>query len=240
MKTILYILGEAHSGKSEAAKHLRKAGFTEIALADPMKRALMDWYGFTEEQLWGPSELRNAPDERLCRGEDSISGHELSELDPEDYLSPREGLQTLGEAMRRAYSKTWLRILFRDIAKLETEFGLGSVCWYDRTKGVQYGELNRLVFDALKLRVRPKQFLVPDVRHRNEHLALRKVGAKGFRLVSLTQGAGLTGKLAEHRSEVEQRTIPDSELDAVIVNDGTLEELYAKIDAFLEEHVSSS
>lgn len=240
MSRIVYILGEAHSGKSEAAKHLRKAGFIEISLSDPMKRALMDWYGFTEEQLWGPSELRNAPDERLCRGEDELNGHELSELHPDDYLSPREGLQVLGEAMRHAYSKTWVRILFRDIAKLEQEFGLGSVCWYDRTKGVQYGELNRLVYEALKLRVRPKRFLVPDVRHRNEHLGLRKVGAKGFRLVSPTQGTGLTGKRAEHRSEVEQRTIPDSELDAVIVNDGTLEALYAKIDAFLEEHATSS
>lgn len=31
---IIYILGEAHTGKSEAAKHLVKQGFTEIALAD--------------------------------------------------------------------------------------------------------------------------------------------------------------------------------------------------------------
>jgi hypothetical protein len=235
MKTILYILGEAHSGKSEAAKHLLKAGFTEIALADPMKRALMNWYGFTEDQLWGPSELRNAPDDRLPKDEEFKDSSY-----PENFLSPREALQTLGEAMRQAYSRTWVRILFRDIAKLEQEFGLGSVCWYDRTKGVQYGELNRLVFEALKLRVRPKRFLVPDVRYRNEHLGLRKVGAKGFRLVSPTQGEGLEGKLAEHRSETEQRTIPDSELDAVIVNDGTLEELYAKIDAFLEEHATSS
>jgi len=238
---IIYILGEAHAGKSEAAKHIVKTGFIEIALSDPMKRALMSWYGFTEEQLWGPSEARNAPDDRLCRHPDmegSEEGQSL-ELSPENFLSPREALQTLGEAMRQAYSRTWVRILFRDIAKLRQEFGLGSFCWYDRTRGVQYGELNRMVYEALKTRVKPKHFLVPDVRYRNEHESLRRVGARGFRIVSPTQGEGLTGKLAEHRSEVEQRSIPDSELDAVIVNDGTLEELYAKIDAFLEKDPTS-
>ena len=226
---IIYILGEAHSGKSTASKYLiERLSMVEISLADPMKRALMDWYGFTEEQLWGPSELRNQPDVRLCRGENSVNGHELSEIDPEDYLSPREGLQTLGEAMRQAYPKTWVRILFRDIKKLDQPLYEAGGWWpkYHRVLGV----------GGSTLRNSKPNFLVPDVRHRNEHLALKKAGAKGFRIVSPTQGSGLEGDLATHRSEVEQRTIPDAELDAVIQNDGTLEELYAKLEDFVSTH----
>lgn len=229
---IVYILGEAYAGKSESAKHIVKSGFIEISLADPIKRALMDWYGFTEDQLWGESKIRNTPDDRLCRLDPEPASVQLS---PESFLCPREGLQTLGEAMRSCYSMTWVRILFRDIAKLGEGFTEGSVHWYDRTKGVQSAELNPQLFNSLRGCKQEKNFLVPDVRYRNEHEALRKAGARGFRIVSPLQGEGLTGKLAEHRSEVEQRDIPDSELDAIIVNDGTLEELRAKIDYFLKK-----
>lgn len=233
---IIYILGEAHSGKSEAARHLcRKYNLIEISLSDPMKRALMDWYGFTEEQLWGPSELRNAPDPRLLR-----RVRKLLPNSPDEYeevlegLSPREALQTLGEGMRGCYSDTWIRKLFETFKELERG-------------GLDYLPHIGLFGDGHPaMGIKPEHplgpyadFLVPDVRYRNEHTALREAGARGFRIVSPTQGAGLTGKLAEHRSEVEQRTIPDSELDAVIENNGTLGGLYVKIDAFLEKHATS-
>ncbi|NJO18375.1 MAG: hypothetical protein HC877_22375 [Thioploca sp.] len=58
------ISGFANSGKDTVGKIFEEAGFISIAFADPIKRAAMEWYGFTEEQLWGPSYLRNVPDKR--------------------------------------------------------------------------------------------------------------------------------------------------------------------------------
>jgi hypothetical protein len=228
---IIYILGEAHSGKSEAAKHIRRKYRTiEISLSDPMKRFLMELYGFTEEQLWGESSNRNGPDPRFPR----LVGSFDEDTGKIECLSPREALQTLGEAMRGCFSDTWVRKLFETFKELER-----GATGYLPAIGL-FGE-HRPVAGMEPRPLGPfEDFLVPDVRYRNEHLALREAGALGFRLTSPSQGSGLTGNLSTHRSEVEQRTIPDSELHAVIVNDGTLEELYAKIDAFLEEHTTSS
>lgn len=70
---IVGIAGGAGSGKDTAADFLiGDVDYTpyyvvKIALADPIKRAAMAWYGFTHEQLWGPSELRNKPDPRWVR-----------------------------------------------------------------------------------------------------------------------------------------------------------------------------
>jgi hypothetical protein len=61
--------GSANSGKDTVADRLaEKHGFVKVALADPMKRFCMEVYDFSEEQLWGPSEKRNAPDERYPIG----------------------------------------------------------------------------------------------------------------------------------------------------------------------------
>lgn len=61
--------GSANSGKDTVADHLvDKYDFVKVALADPMKRFCMEVYDFSEEQLWGPSELRNAPDKRYPVG----------------------------------------------------------------------------------------------------------------------------------------------------------------------------
>lgn len=65
---IIGICGKAGSGKDTTAMILvRERGYVVVALADAMKRFLVEVYGFTEEQLWGPSEKRNAPDFRYPR-----------------------------------------------------------------------------------------------------------------------------------------------------------------------------
>lgn len=57
--------GWAGTGKDECAGRLvRQFGATQTGLADPGKRHCMDTYGFTYQQLWGPSKFRNAGDPR--------------------------------------------------------------------------------------------------------------------------------------------------------------------------------
>lgn len=66
---IIGLCGNAGVGKDAVADFLvRNHGFVKVALADPLKRICQDVYGFTDEQLWGPSARRNAPDARWAHG----------------------------------------------------------------------------------------------------------------------------------------------------------------------------
>ena len=68
---IVGVTGQAGSGKDTVADRLvEEHGYMKIALADPLKRFGHVVFGFTPEQLWGPSEMRNKMDKRYdhyCR-----------------------------------------------------------------------------------------------------------------------------------------------------------------------------
>lgn len=51
---IIGICGKKFNGKDTIADYLVKNyGYTKISLGDPIKRALQNIFGFTDEQLWG-------------------------------------------------------------------------------------------------------------------------------------------------------------------------------------------
>lgn len=62
----LGIHGASNSGKDTAADFILVTfGGEKVALADPMKHFCQGVFGFTEKQLWGPSQFRNEPDDRF-------------------------------------------------------------------------------------------------------------------------------------------------------------------------------
>jgi hypothetical protein len=62
---IVGISGQASSGKDTVAQRLvENHGYVQMAMADPIKRFGKEVFGFTDTQLWGPSEARNAHDMR--------------------------------------------------------------------------------------------------------------------------------------------------------------------------------
>jgi hypothetical protein len=66
MHYMFCISGFAGAGKDECAGRLVKEHHaTQTGLADPGKRHMADAYGFTEQQLFGPSPFRNAGDVRI-------------------------------------------------------------------------------------------------------------------------------------------------------------------------------
>jgi hypothetical protein len=100
---IVAFVGDAGSGKDTAAGILVLRGFCRVAFADVLKRFCQEVFGFSNEALWGPSELRNAP-----------SGHFGA--------VPREALQTLGTEWGRALvDKVWVAYLIRIVHRLQTE-----------------------------------------------------------------------------------------------------------------------
>ncbi len=200
---IIGITGKAGAGKDTVADLLvREHGFVKVALADPMKRFCKEVLGFTTEQLWGPSEMRNAPDTRLP-WPGGFNSH----------LTPRFALQQLGTEWGRAcYEDVWIDYAVRVAQKLSVEGGYT----YSAKLGLEHawrpGDENWF-----------SPVVIPDVRFRNEFEAIRKAG--GYVLKITRPGAGLDGAAGAHVSETESAGWKDEDFDAVIENVWTLAEL---------------
>lgn len=198
---IIGISGLAGSGKDTCADFLvGRYNFKKTSFADPMKKIVQDVFGFTDEQLYGPSEMRNAPDIRYPRshtwGELAVDESGVvytcvccgvtTHLVRQCYLTPRFALQQLGSEWGRVcYPNVWVDLAIRNA-------GHGDV-------------------------------VIPDVRFKNEIDGLRAAGAYLVRIIR--PGAGLSGSAGQHRSETEQASIPNDAFDSVIRNDRGLREL---------------
>lgn len=246
---IIGICGPAGSGKDTAADHLVRAHRgVKVALADPLKRYCMDAYGFSEEQLWGPSSARNKPDHRYPRKhtwkvttdeagvETSCSCVCCGTSDPETpcFLTPRYALQLLGtEWGRHCFPDTWANKAVKVAQSLLGDHG--HDLRYNKAKGIVSLPDHREWEEAERREREKAQYvLISDVRFRNEMNVIRQAGGKVWRIVPV-----LTKEQQEswrqHSSEAEQTEIPDSDFDAVIVNEkASFEALYASVDASLQ------
>jgi hypothetical protein len=227
---IIGISGLAGSGKDTCADFLvRDHNFVKVSFADPMKRICMDVYGFSFDQLWGPSAARNAPDTRLprkhmwqpdyndgwhtcqCCGAKCKRG-ESADRD-QCYLTPRFALQQLGSEWGRVCREdTWVEYALTIATKLSQEGGYHYSAMGGLSHDWRPGDLNWKT-----------DVVIPDVRFENELLGLDVVGARTIRVIR--PDAGLSGAAGAHRSETEQGEIPNDRFDLVIENDGTLKDL---------------
>lgn len=197
---IIGISGLANSGKDTAADFLvGRYSFKKTSFAEPMKKIARDVFNFRDEQLYGPSEMRNAPDKRYPR--EHVWKSDLDDnrwvcsccgcaclLGDENpcYLTPRFALQQLGSEWGRiCYPNVWVDLAIRNAGHGDT--------------------------------------VIPDVRFKNEIDGLRAAGAYLVRIVR--PGAGLGGSAGQHVSETEQASMPNELFDAVIKNDRGLREL---------------
>lgn len=99
---IIGITGRAGSGKSTVANMIveMQPRARIIMLAEPIKEFCRQIFDFSEEQLYGPSSMRNAPDERYD-------------------VSPRKILQTLGtDWARSVYEDVWVDYAMRRAEEL--------------------------------------------------------------------------------------------------------------------------
>lgn len=204
---IIGISGLAGSGKDTVADYLlTNSGFVKVSLADPIKRYAMDVWEFTDDQLWGPSQCRNAPDYRY-------------EVAPDVFLTPRKVLQHVGtEGARHFDPDVWIRYAIRTAKRLleDPDF------IYTQRGGLEHSSAAG---------GETKAVVIPDVRFINEIQHIRQSGGKMLRVVR--PGSGLEGAYATHQSEAEMAAIPNEEFDAVIHNIGTLDALKKLVDTFV-------
>lgn len=92
-KHFIVLSGEAGAGKDSVADLLvANHGYVKVSLSDAMKEFCGRVFGFSKEQLYGPSHMRNAPDPRWARPtKDGLVNDN----------SPRRILQLLGDEWGR-------------------------------------------------------------------------------------------------------------------------------------------
>lgn len=249
---IIGILGEAGSGKDTVGKLLvEHHGFYALAFADPLKLFCQWMFNWTDAQLWGPSEHRNAPDEALPFVRCPHCGHfsqnmteEVLESSPDDSLfcsicsefavqtewrtalSPRFALQHLGtEWARTLNSSCHLDFALRR-AQIVSD---GSVHHDPLWEVLPYESVRRERWWSQKPLVRAAGILITDCRFINEVEAIQATGGRVFRVVREQRDDNTTSGIAAHASEREQRQIKNSVLDGTIDNNGSLLQLSATV-----------
>lgn len=238
---LIGLSGFAGVGKDTVADSLvRDFGYVKIALADPIKRIVRDVYAFTDEQLWGPSSARNAPDVRYRREHtiDSKMGKDkgvfgssgvindpiciccgVEDFTKQCYLTPRYTLQQLGTEWARAcYDDTWVEYVVRIAERLQR-----GDCYYDKQTGL------RSCVSVSDVMEPKKSVVIPDVRFKNEIIGLKKAGAKLVRIVR----PGYEEPKWDHISETEQLQIPNKDFDYIFDGGPTLEGLDERIDQMM-------
>lgn len=142
------------------------------------------------------------------------------------FLTPRFALQQLGTQWGRScYPHIWIDYALRVARRLSEEGGYT----YSAVHGLERVEVP---YGGWVLRM---NVVIPDVRFRNEVERLKLDGAKLIRVVR--PGAGLSGASGQHVSETEQTSIPEEMFDAVITNDGTLEDLAKRVVEVVESWI---
>lgn len=219
---IIGISGKAGSGKDAAADILlQREGFIRVSLADPIKRFAQDVWGFSDRQLWGPSEFRNAPDLRYPIGDG-------------EYLSPRKVLQHVGtEGTRAIDHDVWIRYAIRTATRLLMATPR-SLCYSSQRGTRAFTSYYPPGFSETPgdFPNKVKAVVIPDVRFINECKSIKEAG--GLLLKIVRPGAGLQGDFAAHQSESEMSAISDSDFDCIIENNGTLDDLKVKVDEFAD------
>jgi len=247
---IIGLMGPAGAGKDLGAERfIKEHGFVRVAFADPLKRYAQDIYAFTDEQLWGPSEMRNKPDERYprehtwkeveevnpdfkelacaCCGQNTNKRQVEDDVfipDEEDitqcYLTCRYALQLLGtEYGRHCYPDTWVDYAMRIANRLK----VGN-CYYDMRTGLRHTTM----VDGAAMTAKT-DVVISDVRFINEIRGIHRGGGYVIRIAPPKKTS--TESWRKHVSESEQEGIPDSEFDGIVVNEKNgFDPFWAEID----------
>jgi hypothetical protein len=269
---IICVSGFSGVGKDEFVSRLvTNHSAMHTGLADPAKRHMADLYGFTRDQLFGPSPYRNAGDLRypkhkfyssnlkllsLNEYKDELSDYTGSKInlsakywgfyhetlkkmclvkegDSSFWLSPRESLQLYCELMNNLYQNTWIRsgiethmkLMQRTIDQPRGNDHIMLLNQYDRMRGVFERPYVKQCLGGVAFTC------FSDFRHKHEIQFTREVAGIQYEPVIVrVKRPSIPNPPYDHRSETEQSTIPDSEFDFIINNDGSVQDLHHKAD----------
>jgi len=248
---IICVSGFSGVGKDEFCRALRSNhGAVQIGMADAAKRHMADLYGFTEQQLFGPSKNRNAGDVRFPKVFSVDSPVTLLPLplvdvkwsdtpvhqvkvvvegesrtvalgDPSVWLSPREALQKYCEHMNGMFLDTWIR------KGMEQHVAFA-------TGGTEYRPMSGLVPADASFKGGQVVTCFADFRHKHEFKAAARYRSDSCRVVFVRiKSEKVPAPPYDHRSETEQTEIPDKDFHFIIQNNGTIADLWKAADTMM-------
>lgn len=259
--SIVGVSGNLGSGKDTVADYLCKEyGFVKMALADPIKRFGHTVFGFTEEQLWGPSASRNAVDLRYnneARWDKALIALEAT---GHQYITDLVGTTDLEMNYQSlVHWFCWLRASYTGklsprimLQALGTEWGrdvIGNDVWMNAllrdakrllhedgdTKCHTYHPLHGIT-DVTK-KILPLGVTVSDIRFENEFKRIRETGGIVMRVLRPeTDGDAASVGIVGHASEQEHSV---DNFDFIIQNDKSLTELFQSVDAYMPIYMAT-
>lgn len=253
---LIGISGQARSGKDTAADFIiSELGYTKISLADPIKRYCRSVFAFSETQLWGPSEHRNAPDPRFTsytslhegcdawmavfRRAESANKEFVKEVFPDSPLLQGDGLASLNQTLQSLaenHTNISPRVALQMIGT-EWARSLKSDVWTKyllRTAstllagGYEYDSVFGLVE---KPEHQAEGVVVSDVRFGNELQEIKNHNGFLIRIYrEETDSLATDTGIKDHASEKEQQEFDDDFFNFVISNDSSLEQLTRSLE----------
>jgi len=247
--TALGICGLAGSGKDTVASYISKDyGYVHIALADPLKRFVRQVWNYTDKQMWGASDFRNA---KAMPDWDAVTAqfHHyykawLAEL-TQDSAGTVHQAQLLewyvdfkDKCFHLAKGETSPRIVLQSLG---TEWGRETYfenVWIDYALNVVMPKVIQPAYvyeksQGLLKQSAPPGVVISDIRFRNEIEQLSKRGGKIVKLDrKVLDDVGEPG-ITNHKSEREQRSMEPELFDCLLSNNGTIEDLHSSIDVFM-------
>lgn len=218
---ILGLAGHAGSGKDTVASIIKELVPNTILVsqAGPLKE-LGAIFGFTQEQLWGPSEKRN---ETVLQWNDRKLWDNTRKQNAKDITN---WLDNCG------FNQDDFNLFFRFIRHLEdhtVETGHGmSARTFLQQVGTEFGRaISPTIWNDIAIKKITKALsngtanlgIITDVRFRSEVIGIKGTGMGKVVLIKDPAKSTLEGANAKHASEAELDSIPYYWFDKILHND---------------------
>lgn len=265
----LYIVGGgAGSGKDTVAEMMVEGrNGVMIAQADPMKRFAQAAFGFSYSQLWGPSNHRNAPDERFVTAEGAKA--QFDKAREVIFFTPmgRQWCIEIGAPAALRNLEAWFNALEKEyvgtgkiltpratLQLLGTEFGraVSPDIWSELAIRYATMLLRGGISYTREMGIRSDPAnpghsfaVITDGRFRNEFLNVKALGGKAIQVFNPNDGADAAKVEAAgvkgHASEAELRGVPRSWYNYIIQNDKTkgLDALRVVVDGIMGHEMNT-
>jgi hypothetical protein len=235
MIPVITLVGNAGVGKDTVGKMLTEVSNGQtIAFADPLKRIAKNIFGFSDEQLWGPSHKRNEIEPRFSDKETAKEA--WYQINRNIFQKPL--FQEIAEVFKHENLAAAINSLRNDIfvkltnepvltprialQTLGTEWGrsVHPDIWVNYAKdvikkmligGYKYSQTDGLV--RTDSRDYSPFIIITDARFRNEVVNMALLGSKVWKIESRNDVVKST-----HQSETELSDISASLFDAIIHN----------------------